>query len=142
MTIDINKILFEDFRVSESNFMVNDEFESDNQVEIPYDISVKTYLGLTGQETLLVNIEINIFECSKEKNYPFEISLKVQGRFETGDLVLDIDDAEQEKKCIQKGLQELYPYIKSYVLNITSMGGFPPLTLPNLNYSNMEKKED
>ncbi|MEK4698155.1 protein-export chaperone SecB [Solibacillus sp. FSL R7-0668] len=128
--------------MSESNFIVNDDFESDKQDEIPYDLSVEAFLGLTEQEILLVYIHINIFENSKEKNYPFEISLKVQGRFDTDDLVVDIDDTEQEKLCIQKGLQELYPYIKSYVLNLTSMGGFPPLTLPNLNYSNVVKKED
>lgn len=142
MKSDINKIRFEDFRVSESHFKINDSFDSEASENIPLDLSIETQLGINEANFLIVSINIEIFKNSKEKNYPFEVYSKIQGKFDTDGIFVNLGDSTQEKLFIEKGLQELYPHMRSYILNLTSASGFPPLVLPPINYSNLTEKED
>lgn len=82
-----------------------------------------------------MNIELNltVFDNMEEKNYPFNIKVKVLGRFAI--------HGENIENFEINGIAILYPYLRAIVSTYTANSNIPTLILPPINVSTYMQKE-
>lgn len=134
------KLNFQDYRIAECSLIANDSFDIDKAEEIPFDISIDAQLTTNAVELLIVTINTTIFEDSAKKNYPFELRVTLQGKFDTFGHEVDFDNTEEEKKYLELGLKELFPYLRSFITNLTGNAGYVPMVLPMIDLSSIVEK--
>lgn len=81
---------------------------------------------------MYVKLFTNIFENSKENNYPFEMSVELMGIFEIkGDSKINWE---------ANAIAILYPYIRSIVSTYSTASNVYPVILPVINVNAMLKE--
>ncbi|HEF5710464.1 protein-export chaperone SecB [Bacillus cereus] len=128
---------FIDYIVNFIEFSRNDDFE-DGKPTIDFHINRKVDYLEDEENTMLVTIEVTIFDNPKEKNYPFSMKLNVTGIFELENVDMDkrVSFAEVNSVAI------LFPYIRSLITTYTSNANIPPLILPPINVLKLIEKEE
>lgn len=129
--MDINNFKLKDYKVVDSILRLNREFKNDDlEDEIDVDVAMEAHATSSRENLLSVNLKIDIFNECEKNNYPFELKFKIVGFFEVLNESLDFENENFEKKYIEIGIKELFPYVRSFVSSITSSAGIPPLLLP------------
>lgn len=114
---------FNKYIVDEVVFKSNPNFNpTDDKLKI--DFSIKKNVEHRSNGEMIVSLNVNIFEKANEKNYPFEMMVKLRGFFTMSDSTINLDS---------NAIAILYPYIRSIVSVYTSSINVPPLILPVIN---------
>ncbi len=128
---------FIDYIVNFIEFSRNDDFE-DGKTNLDFHINRKVDYLEDEDNTMLVTIEVTIFDNPKVKNYPFSMKLNVTGIFELENVDMDkrVSFAEVNSVAI------LFPYIRSLITTYTSNANIQPLILPPINVLKLIEKEE
>ena len=127
---------FRNYTVNEIYFKRNENFKS-NEDKTPIDIEI---LPKANIEDNLLNIilMVKIFNNAEEKNYPFEMNIKITGEFET--------KGDEPRKFIKNAIAIMYPYIRAIVSTYTANANINALILPAINVNKLiddqEEKKD
>jgi len=78
----------------------------------------------------LVRLGCIVFDNFQEKNYPFFLSARIIGEFES---LSEMDSHEFEKFCKINGTATLFPFLRSFLTNVSVLAGSAPLVLPLVN---------
>lgn len=126
-----SKLIFNKYVVNEVNFKNNDDFKPQ-----PVTIDFSIYKNVTREENnMKVEIIAKVFENSKEKNYPFEMTVKLTGYFTE-------EKNDENINFEPNAIAILYPYIRSIVSIYTINSNVNGLILPIINVNNVIKDLD
>lgn len=127
---------FIDYIVNFIEFHRNDDFE-ESTPNIDFNINREVDYLEDEDNTMLVTIEVTLFDNPKENNYPFSMKLNVTGIFELENIALD----KRESFAEANSVAILFPYIRSLITTYTSNSNVPPLILPPINVLKLIEKE-
>lgn len=117
---------FIDFRVTRLNFAVNSKFAGDQaraQVRTEFKLHHETQ-----QNRLKVLLSISFDDTTA----PFSIHLEGAGLFE---LNRPFNGAELENLCNSHCSMVMFPYLREIVADISRRAGFPPLHIPQVDFT-------
>lgn len=122
-------IKFKEYVVDFVKFKNNPNFEGE-EVSLQFEPSVDFRIE---ENNMLVALTIDIFKEAVKYNYPFEMSVKVIGFFQT----LSENHIESYKA---NAVAILFPYVRSIISTYTAVANVNPLILPTVNINKMLKK--
>lgn len=121
-------ISFLDYRVINVEFHLNEDFVDTGE---PIELNFSLGHGFTTLDNnIYVNLGVRVFEKAEENNYPFEISVDMQGIFASEDADINLED------FLPNALAILYPYARSLISSYTANANVQPLVLPTVNMMN------
>jgi len=128
---------FIDYNVNTIMFNTNKEFE-DKPLNVKFNIDRFVEYLDDEDNTMLVTLDINIFENAEKNNFPFSLSVNVTGIFELENVHVDdrVSFAEVNAVAI------LFPYIRALVSTFTANANVPPLILPPINVVSLIENQD
>lgn len=132
-------LYFDDYIVDSIYFKNNPEFEDDKTL-VDFSVTPHTTVG-EDKKSMIIRLTVDIFKNAVEKNYPFEMSVTVNGFYSMKEP--DEDILKYEKNAIAI----LYPYVRALVSSFTANANVNPLVLPAINVNklievqNMKKKD-
>lgn len=113
------------------NFGINTDFKSDKDLVKKLDINIEASIAKNIQNKQLgITIVLSLFKGESSAEYPFFLKVTTLSLYEVSDEVLK---EEYEEDIIKTTFTNLYPYLRTCVSTITSLGGFAPISLPNIN---------
>ncbi len=77
---------------------------------------------------MFVNLKVAVLSTEAEPK-PFDIEVSIVGIYDLN----DIPDQQQERDFVIEATSMLYPYLRSFVTNLTAQAYIQPLNLPVLN---------
>ena len=80
--------------------------------------------------TLLMKVEIN---NTNENPFPIDMKVVLSGTFE----FLDANDEEIDHFMKKEAIQMMYPYLRSYVTNLSASSMISPIILPIIDVRNI-----
>lgn len=125
-------LIFKKYTVDEVIFKRNENYDSTQKTRIEFSINKEVKRK---DNQMIVNLITRVFENCEEKNYPFEMTIKITGYFEV----------ENEGKDINfepNAIAILYPYIRAIVSTYTASANINPLILPAINVNALFNKEN
>ncbi len=124
-------IFFEKYEVVEVSFKKNDAYDSEEvSVDVKMDADIKTD---DNKESMIVELELKLFENAVEKGYPFDMYVLVRGYFSgRGEDILQYQ---------ANAIAILYPYVRALVSTYTANSNVTPLILPTINVNKMLKEK-
>lgn len=123
-------LTFLEQRVEKVDFWLNEDYvERDEDINVSMSFS-KSIKRLAEPDRALLNLELRIFDGTREKNYPFYLHVSVSGLFGLSSM---INSGEFDKLIKVNAVAILFPYVRSLVTNITASAGIRPLLLPLIN---------
>ena len=125
-----NKLAFVNYNVKEVILKENDKFQNLGEpIAIGFDLSHKT---ITNKNNMKIILKTEIFKNAEENNYPFYMSVTIEGNFKT-----EGDDIE---KFEINGIALLFPYLRAIISTYTANSNMPTLILPPINVGNYYRK--
>ncbi len=132
-------LYFDDYIVDSISFKNNPKC-NEEETFIDFTVDPQTTVG-EDKKSMVVKLTVHIFKDAVKNNYPFEMSVTVEGFYR-----LEMQD-EDILKYERNAIAILYPYIRAIVSNFTATANVNPLILPAINVNklievqNMEEKE-
>lgn len=121
-----NLLNFKNYRIVESNFKINEDFES--KIKNTPLIFRLGHGYSTNGSNLTARLGIKVFEDSKKNNYPFEIEIIMEGLFEAP------GNQERElKEYLPNALTILFPYLRSAVSTYIATANLNPVIIQPIN---------
>ena len=122
---------FGGYRVDKMLFMLKQTFDSSSkQVELTPSFS-RTIQKISDDE-----YDVSIGVELKQTNLPFDAELTITGRFKyEGSL-----DVQKILKI--NAVAILYPYVRSILSCLTTLGSVPPVVIPTINLAQMFENEE
>ena len=115
---------FIDYKIDSVDFKLNKNFESENE-EIAIAIHVERKVDIRKEN---FQLSLRAVIGSEEKTQPFKLDVVLVSIFETeGEVELLVDNATAI----------MYPYLRSFITNVTAMFNIPSMTLPVVNITKM-----
>ena len=139
-------IQFDGYVIEKSFYEVNPEFDITSVVsEVVIKPQFQASVAVTdGLGIVRIGILISMEDLEKEETIkcPFDLEVVIKGEFEYS--MQSDDEYETIKELLSSNtVAILYPYLRSYVSNLTSMSNqYPAYTLPVFNFVEMLKQEN
>ena len=131
---NINSVLiFEKYIVDEVYFKVNDLFEQGTE-KININVNIIPDVKIEGN-SMDVTLITNVFEDAEKNNYPFEMKIKITGKFLT-------KDENNLDKFRKNAIAILYPYVRAIVSTYTASANIAPLILPAINVNKLIEDQE
>ena len=131
---NINSVLiFEKYIVDEVYFKVNDLFEQGTE-KININVNIIPDVKIEGN-SMAVTLITNVFEDAEKNNYPFEMKIKITGKFLT-------KDENNLDKFRKNAIAILYPYVRAIVSTYTASANIAPLILPAINVNKLIEDQE
>lgn len=122
------KTMFQGFRVNEAKIKLNQV--ADKQT---FKLSPRFECKMTGNEQgFSAFLSVTIDNTVSGENTPFDLKVEMVGSFVLGE---DLSASKQEQ--LRYALNTLFPYLRSFVTNLTSSCGVPAFYLPYIDVENM-----
>lgn len=113
------------------NYNINTSFKSDKDVVKKLDINIETEIAKDPQNNQMgITTTLSLFKGENAAAYPFQLSLSFLSLYEISEETLK---EECDEELVKITFDNLYPYLRTCVSSVTSLGGFSPLTLPKIN---------
>ncbi len=124
------KYEFKSIAVEEVSFKLNRvRIEAENgRLDIKPQFSRQVRKPTDRSDFCLVALSVRI-ESTEDQPKPFDLAVTIVGRFDTPDVKGDRD----ERAFVKEATNVLYPYLRSYVTNLTAGAYIAPLNLPVIN---------
>lgn len=131
----ISKLRFNNYLVKNINFVLNDNYETYEELELDLKFNHEIELDYEGKKAIII-LECVVFDKYVEYNYPFKLETGLVGFFD-----FDTDLLEDEIKNLLEvnGTAILFPYLRTLISTITTNACIPPLIIPTMNISKMIK---
>ncbi len=126
---DKSVLRFDSYLIEKTEFYINDSFiKPDSSIKIEFQIDHQ--FEILDNNTAVVTLNSKIFENALTNNQPFSLNVTISGRFRfEGEI-----SSEQQQKFLQiNATAILFPYLRSFISNITCNAGISPLILPPIN---------
>lgn len=139
MMENINSVFrFDRYIVKEIQFDYNLGFDSDEEIDISFDIDASHEID-TEKRCMVTVLDVTIFDNPVENNYPFKMYIQLAGIFSMQEG--DINDIEKFKP---NSISILFPYVRALVTSFTASANVTPLILPTINVNAyiQQRKED
>ena len=127
-------LIFENVRLVNLYFEVNEHIESVENLEYNIDLGVHTSLS-EDKKLLKILMDIDLFKYME--NPPMTLKFSLVGIFRTG----DNPNLDLESFATLQGPALLVPFAREVIANITSRSPLPALIIPPLNVLAMLKKK-
>lgn len=126
-----SKLAFINYRVKEVILKQNDNFKNPGEpIDIVFNLNHET---IKNENEMKIILKVEVFKDAEEKNYPFYMSVTLEGNFET-----EGDDIERFEI---NGIALLYPYVRAIISTYTANSNMPTLILPPINVGNYYKSK-
>lgn len=112
-------------------FKNNPDFEAD-EVTVQFDVHPEYQIDETN-ETMVVELQVEIFKDAIRNNYPFEMEVAVVGVFELKSKNKEGDIHRFKTNAVAI----MYPYVRALISTYTANANVPPLILPIMNVNKM-----
>lgn len=127
-------ISFVDYRVLKTDFILNTDFEESGEpIDIEFDLGHNNEII---DDQMYVTLALKLFENSKEKNYPFEMNIVMEGIF------IREDETVNFKEFLPNAMAIMFPYIRAMISTITANSNVTSLILPTINIVQYLKEND
>ena len=122
---------FEEYLVLKSEFEINTDFtpDDDKKVEVEFEIDSDFYVQ-DDKSLALVILQCEVFTNSENHNKPYTLNVDVLGKFKLSEPIRGTD---LEELCKVNATAILFPYLRAYISNLTSLSGMTTLNLPTIN---------
>lgn len=122
---------FLDFRIMKLDFAVNDQFNKTGQAKVHTEFKIS-------HDTSANRLKVNLSIFFKDKSAPFSIHLEGSGLFE---LKRSLTEAETDTMCHTHCTTIMFPYMREVIADISRRAGFPPLHIPQIDFTRVFKKQ-
>lgn len=123
---------FDGFTLEKCNFKRNSTFtEHSESISIASSLWRRVSLVDNGSE---VSLGCKIFEDPEANNFPFYLEVVITGRFR---LLGPIETASERAILADNTSAILFPFLRTFISNVTASGGYPPLVLPIFNVTKL-----
>lgn len=127
-----SKLKFNNYVVDSVWFKNNIKYKDEKGEGTHVDFDIKPEIVPFNDGTnFMVILDVDVFKDAEEKNYPFEMNIKLVGYFKVEGDKKDIDQYKSNAIAI------MYPYIRSLVTSYTANANVTPLILPVINVNAM-----
>ncbi len=135
--IKSTRVSFLGYNVQNINFQLNPGFVPSGSVDIEFTVNVGVETNLN-ERKIVVMLEASVFNDATKKNYPFSVSVKLNGVFE-----VDRETTEDELRQIGEinGTAALFPFLRSTLAGICQQANQPAVMLPLVNVYNMIEQQ-
>lgn len=124
-----SSLYFDDYIVDSIYFKTNPAYKEE-PTRINFSVTPQITIG-EDKESMLIKLTVDIFKDATENNYPFEMSVTVEGSFRVQ--VQDEDILKYQRNAIAI----LYPYVRALVSNYTAVANINALILPAINVNKL-----
>ncbi len=121
--------IFNNYIIEDVTFKMNSDFEGSGSIDLDFDLDSDFYLNSDKNEAI-VDLTCIVFPDYKEKNLPFHLSVKIIGNFTIKE---SFSSEEVANLCRINATALLFPYLRAFISNLTSLAGIPNLILPTIN---------
>ncbi|MFC5604795.1 protein-export chaperone SecB [Sporosarcina koreensis] len=128
-----SSFLFNEYVVKNVVFELNDNFQQSDSIDLDFKLDTDFYLN-EQEDQAMVLLRCVIFDDYEQKNYPFYINIEIVGSFSLNG---DFSSEEIVDLCRLNATAVLFPYLRAFVSNLTSLAGVPNLILPTVNISKL-----
>lgn len=118
---------FEGYIVNEVYFKKNEKFKNNNE-GTPIDIQILPKVNIK-KDNMNIILNTEIFTNAIEKNYPFEMKVRITGKF--------IIKEELAQRFVKNAIAILYPYVRALISTYTASANINPLILPAINVNKL-----
>ena len=119
---------FQGFRINEANIKLNDLKDKET-----FKISPRFECKMTGNDKGFSSfLSVRIDNTIIGERTPFDLKVEIVGSFLLGE---DLVYSKQEQ--LRYALNTLFPYLRSFVTNLTSSCGIPAFNLPYIDVDTM-----
>lgn len=118
---------FEGYMVNEVYFKKNEKFKNNNE-GTPIDIQILPKVNIK-KDNMNIILNTEIFTNAIEKNYPFEMKVRITGKF--------IIKEELAQRFVKNAIAILYPYVRAIISTYTASANINPLILPAINVNKL-----
>lgn len=118
---------FEGYIVNEVYFKKNEKFKNNNE-GTTIDIQILPKVNIK-KDNMDIILNTEIFTNAIEKNYPFEMKLRITGKF--------IIKEELAQRFVKNAIAILYPYVRAIISTYTASANINPLILPAINVNKL-----
>lgn len=128
---------FHSYHINDIYFKLNNDFESDDEIEVEYKIGRD--IKLIEDFKASVTLKISILEAEPKR--PFNLTLSMTGIFS----VHTDEELSQEQfliMCKMNCTSIMFPFLRSAIVDITKACNIPPLIIPVVNIAEMLKEEE
>lgn len=132
MSKNLSSLQFEDYLIIKSEFELNPNFIPGN-VDLDFDLDSEFQLQIE-KNLAVVIVHCDIFKDSVDENKPYSLSVSILGKFKYEG---NVEAEEFEKLCRVNATAILFPYLRAYISNLTSLSGVGTLLLPTVNVHKM-----
>ena len=129
----ISDFTFLDFRIRRLNFSLNEKF-SGKQASTKVQTEFKIRHELNNKKRLRVFMNITF----SEENAPFHIDIEGMALF---DLNRTFTESELELLTNNYCSAAMFPYLREAIADVTRRAGFPPLHIPQVDFSRVFSKK-
>lgn len=137
-------IEFINYVIDKSYYSVNDAFEySKDKLNMPVSFDAEVGIDKIEEKAyVIINLNLGDLEDIEKTKVPFTCNVSIRGIFSYE--AKDFNTNNDLKNIIGKNaVAILYPYLRSYVSTITSLGNqFPAYTLPVMNFADTIQEND
>ncbi|MGF0088502.1 protein-export chaperone SecB [Streptococcus hyointestinalis] len=135
-------IKFINYVIDKSYYNVNDAFEySNDKLDMPVSFDAEVGIDkLQEKAYVIINLNLGDLEDTDNTKVPFTCNVSIRGIFSYEAKDYNTDSSLKNILGIN-AIAILYPYLRSYVSTITSLGNqFPAYTLPVMNFAETIQK--
>lgn len=118
---------FEGYIVNEVYFKKNEKFKNNNE-GTTIDIQILPKVNIK-KDNMDIILNTEIFTNAIEKNYPFEMKVRITGKF--------IIKEELAQRFVKNAIAILYPYVRAIISTYTASANINPLILPAINVNKL-----
>ena len=137
-------IEFINYVIDKSYYCVNDAFEySNDKLNMPVSFGAEVGIDKIEEKAyVIINLNLGDLENTDKTKVPFICNVSIRGIFSYK--AKDFNADSDLKNFLGKNaVAMLYPYLRSYVSTITSLGNqFPAYTLPVMNFADTIQEND
>ena len=130
----ISKFKFENYRICNIEFEINENYEDNEEEELNLDIGIGLNISRSNIDSkkVMVTLKISIFDKYIENKQPYRISTQMDGIFE---VPYNMDDKSIDSFAKTSAVAVMFPYLRGAITQITSLSNCKPLVLPLINVS-------
>jgi preprotein translocase subunit SecB len=128
---NIAETTFLDFRIFKLDFCVNNNFNNSGHATVRTEFKIR-------HETKATRLKVYLTIFFNDQSAPFSIHLEGVGLFE---LQQRFTEAEIETLIRDHCTTVMFPYMREVIADISRRAGFPPLQIPQVDFSQVFKDQ-
>ena len=127
---DVKSALYFDDYIVEGIYFKNNPAYKEEETFIEFTVTPQITVS-EDKKSMVIDLTVDIFKNAVEKNFPFEMSVTVEGYYS-----LEMQD-EDILKYERNAIAILYPYVRAIVSSYTATANVNPLILPAINVNKL-----